>query len=216
MLELIDIPVTIAGVSRHNVMNAMQAASAALAIGLPQRAVVKGLTTFVTDPERNPGRANLFGLDGRVIVIDYAHNEAGMRGFTEMCNGLRKPGREIWLVICTAGDRTDQILHGFAYAAARGADHIAAAELLRYLRGRDRLDVIERLIAGARDGGATEVDAYADELAGCAGVRAFPARRRDRRDRARDAERGVRVAQGAGATRLTPARVRQLVRRAAS
>ena len=42
LLELIDIPVTIAGVSRHNVMNAMQAASAALAIGLPERAVVKG------------------------------------------------------------------------------------------------------------------------------------------------------------------------------
>ena len=217
LLELIDIPVTIAGVSRHNVMNAMQAASAALAIGLPERAVVKGLTTFVTDPERNPGRANLFGLDGRVIVIDYAHNEAGMRGLTEMCNGLRKPGREIWLVICTAGDRTDQILHGFAYAAARGADHVAAAELLRYLRGRDRLDVIERLIAGARDGGATEVDAYADELAGLRGVFG----RSQRGDVIGVTALGMRNEvfgwlEGAGATRLTPARVRQLVRRAAS
>src|SRR5207342_2989053 len=84
LVNLIDVPVTIAGVSRHNVMNAMQAASAALGIGLPERAVVKGLKTFVTDPERNPGRANLFALDGRVLVIDYAHNEAGMRGFTEM------------------------------------------------------------------------------------------------------------------------------------
>jgi cyanophycin synthetase len=215
LVDLIDVPVTIAGVSRHNVMNAMQAASAALAIGLSEHAVVKGLRTFVTDPERNPGRANLFALDGRVVVIDYAHNEAGMRGFTEMCNGLRKPGREVWLVICAAGDRTDQILHAFAYAAARGADHVTVAELLRYLRGRDRLDVIERLIEGARDGGADEVDAYADELAGLRGVLG----RSERGDVIGVTALGMRAEvfawlDEAGAKPLTPARVKQLVRRA--
>ena len=42
LLQLIDVPVTIAGISRHNVMNAMQAASAAIGIGLSERAVVKG------------------------------------------------------------------------------------------------------------------------------------------------------------------------------
>jgi cyanophycin synthetase len=215
LVELVDVPVTIAGVSRHNVMNAMQAASAALAIGLPERAVVKGLKTFVTDPERNPGRANLFELGGRVVVVDYAHNEAGMRGFTEMCNCLRKPGREIWLVICAAGDRTDRILHGFGYAAARGADHVAVAELLRYLRGRDRLDVIERLMAGVRDGGADEVDAYADELAGLRAV----VGRSERGDVIAVTALGMRAEvfawlDEAGARRLTPARVKQLVRRA--
>jgi cyanophycin synthetase len=217
LVELVDVPVTIAGISRHNVMNAMQAASAALGVGVPERAVVKGLTTFVTDPERNPGRANLFALDGRVVVIDYAHNEAGMRGFTEMCRGLRKAGQEVWLVMCAAGDRTDQILHRFAYAAARGADHVAVAELQRYLRGRDRLDLIERLIAGARDGGANEVDAYADELAG---LRALVGRS-ERGDVIGVTALGMRSEvfawlDEAGAKRLTPARVRQLVRRAAS
>ena len=215
LVELVDVPVTIAGISGHNLMNAMQAASAALAIGLPERAVVKGLKTFVTDPERNPGRANLFELDGRIVMVDYAHNEAGMRGFTEMCDGLRKPGREIWLVICAAGDRTDQILHDFAYAAARGADHVTVAELLRYLRGRDRLDVIERLMAGARDGGADEVDAYADELAGLRAVLG----RSERGDVIAVTALGMRAEvfawlDEAGAKRLTPARVKQLVRRA--
>ena len=217
IVELIDVPVTIAGISRHNVMNAMQAASAAIGIGLPERAVVRGLTTFVTDPERNPGRANLFSLDGRVLVIDYAHNQAGMQGLTEMCEGLRRPGGEIWLVICTAGDRTDRILHDFAYAAARGADHVAVAELLRYLRGRDRVDVLERLLAGARDGGADQVDAYADELAGLRAV----LRRSERGDVIGVTALGMRAEvfawlEGAGAKRMTPARVKQLVRRASS
>ena len=215
LVELIDVPVTIAGVSRHNVMNAMQAASAALAIGLPERAVVKGLKTFVTDPERNPGRANLFELDGRVVVVDYAHNEAGMLGFAEICDGLRRAGAEIWLVICAAGDRTDQILHDFGYRAARGSDHLAIAELLRYLRGRERQSTIDRLIAGAKDGGAVEVDVYAHELAGLQGVLA----RSGRGDVIGVTALGMRTEvfgwlEGAGARRLTPARVKQLVRRA--
>ena len=215
LVELIDVPVTIAGVSRHNVMNAMQAASAALAIGLPERAVVKGLKTFVTDPERNPGRANLFELDGRVVVVDYAHNEAGMLGFAEICDGLRRAGAEIWLVICAAGDRTDQILHDFGYRAARGSDHLAIAELLRYLRGRERQSTIERLVAGAKDGGAVELDVYADELAGLRGVLA----RSKRGDVIGVTALGMRTEvfgwlEGAGARRLTPARVKQLARRA--
>jgi cyanophycin synthetase len=217
LVELVEVPVTIAGISRHNVMNAMQAASAALGVGLPEDAVVKGLKTFVTDPERNPGRANLFELDGRIVMVDYAHNQAGMRGLTEICRGLRATGREIWLVICTAGDRTDQILHDFAYAAARGADHIAIAELLRYLRGRDRLDVIERLVAGAKDGGATEVDVYADELAGLRAVFG----RSQRRDLIGVTALGMRAEvfgwlEEAGALKLTPSRVKVAVRRAAA
>jgi len=132
-----------------------------------------------------------------------------------MCDGLRKPGREVWLVICTAGDRTDRILHDFAYAAARGANHVAVAELLRYLRGRDRLDVLERLLAGARDGGATEVDAYADELAGLRGVFG----RSKRGDVIGVTALGMRAEvfgwlEEVGATRMTPARVKQRVRRA--
>jgi cyanophycin synthetase len=213
IVPLVDVPVTIAGISSHNVSNAMQAAAAALGAGLPERAVVRGLRTFVLDPERNPGRANLFIIDGRIVVIDYAHNEAGMVGLIELCHGLRRAGREVWLAICTAGDRTDKILHDFAYRAARGADHIAVAELLPYLRGRDRADVVDRLAAGARDGGAEEIDVFPDELAAL-------------KHMLRSSRRGDVVAvtalamrfeifawlEDAGATRPTPARIRAIVR----
>ena len=213
IVPLVDVPVTIAGISSHNVSNAMQAAAAALGAGLPERAVVRGLRTFILDPERNPGRANLFIIDGRIVLIDYAHNEAGMIGLIELCHGLRRAGREVWLAICTAGDRTDKILHDFAYRAARGADHIAVAELLPYLRGRDRADVVDRLAAGARDGGAEEIDVFPDELAAL-------------KHMLRSSHRGDVVAvtalamrfeifawlEEAGATRPTPARIRAIVR----
>jgi len=215
LISLLDVPVTIAGISSHNVMNAMQAASAALAVGLPDAAVARGLRTFVTDAERNPGRANLYELDGRVIVVDYAHNPAGMAGLTETCGGFRRTGREVWLAICTAGDRTDAILHGFAYTAARGADHVAIAELRRYLRGREPMDVVERLSAGARDGGSTEIDVYADELSALRGMLA----RSRRGDVLGVTALGMRPEIFAWlaeveARPLTPARVRALASRA--
>jgi cyanophycin synthetase len=164
LVRLEDVPVTIAGLSSHNIQNAMAAAAAALAIGLPERAVARGLRSFVLDPERNPGRANLFSLDDRVVVVDYAHNEAGMMGLTEICQGLCARDREVWMAICAAGDRRDDIIHAFAYRAARGSDHIAVAELPRYIRGRDPRELVERLRAGAIDGGAAEVPVFPDEI----------------------------------------------------
>ncbi len=212
LVPLADVPVTIAGISSSNTMNAMQAASAALGIGLGERAVVRGLKSFVMDAERNPGRANLFTIDGRVVVIDYAHNEAGMMGLTELADGLRKAGREIWLAICAAGDRTEQILHDFGYRAARGTDHVVVAELLRYLRGRDRDEVIEGLRAGALDGGAEDVDVYADELSA---LRAMLTRSK-RGDVIAVTALGMRPEifrwlEENGARRPTPADVRRLV-----
>lgn len=164
LLPVEDIPLTLAGVSTEHTQNAMAVASAALGIGLPEQAVVEGLAEFVLDPETNPGRANLFELDGRIVVADYAHNEAGLVGLVEICRGLRPPGGKIWLGFCTAGDRSNEILHAMGYTAARGADHVAIGELLHYLRGRDRSDLVERLRAGAVDGGATEVPVFIDEM----------------------------------------------------
>jgi cyanophycin synthetase len=170
LIELDRVPVTLAGLSRVYTQNALAAAAAGLAVGLPARVVAKGLRTFVLDPQKNPGRTNLFSLDRRLLVLDYAHNEAGMDGLVEILQGLRPPGREIWLAIGTAGDRTDEILQGFAVRAALGADHLAIAELKKYLRGRPREDVIAQLRRGAARAGQHEVPVYVDELRALRGM----------------------------------------------
>jgi cyanophycin synthetase len=176
--------------------------------------VVHGLETFVLDPETNPGRANLFELDGKVVIADYAHNEAGLAGLIEISRGLRSPRGEIWLAFATAGDRTDQILHDMGYRAARGADHLAIAELIHYLRGRDRQDHVDRLRAGASDGGATDVPVFTDEFHALEWML--------ERSKAGDVVAVTALIQRQeifdlmkerGAERIGPRRVRQLVRR---
>ena len=164
VVAVVDVPVTIAGMSSIFTANALAAASAALAVGLPAAAVARGLRTFVPDQERNPGRANLFTLEGRTIVIDYAHNEAGMLGLTEILGGLRPRGAEVWLAICTAGDRTDEIMHGFGFRAAVGADHLGIADLRHYTRGRSAQQVYDRLAAAAATAGVEDPTRYRGEL----------------------------------------------------
>ena len=164
LLRVEDIPVALAGISSPYLRNAMAAAAAALGAGIPEEAVAEGLRSFVLDPDSNPGRANLFELDGRVIVIDYAHNEDGMRGLVEICQGLRPGAARIFLAFGTAGDRTNAILHRLAYTAARGVDRPAIAELHRYLRGRDPKDLVERLQAGLEDGGKAKAPVFPNEV----------------------------------------------------
>ena len=115
---------------------------------------MQGLRSFVQESTTNPGRANVFTLDERVVVVDYAHNEAGMVGLTEILAGLRsRSGRDLARLL-RGGDRQDDILHALGYRAARGADHVVVAELPGYLRGRDPDDIVARLRAGAEDAGA--------------------------------------------------------------
>jgi cyanophycin synthetase len=164
LLPLEDVPVALFGISSPYLRNALAAAAAALGAGVPEQAVVEGLRSFVPDPESNPGRANVFELEGRVVVVDYAHNEDGMRGLVEICHGLRPGDARIFLAFGTAGDRTNVILHRLAYTAARGADRLAIAELHRYLRGRDPQDLVEQMQAGLKDGGKLEAPVFPNEI----------------------------------------------------
>ncbi|MEA2581033.1 MAG: cyanophycin synthetase [Actinomycetota bacterium] len=214
LVDVEDVPMTLAGLSRVNIANAMAAGAAALGAGIEPRAVIRGLKTFVLDPERNPGRANLFRLDGLVIVIDYAHNTAGMISLMEVLRGLCRVGHDVWLAIGAAGDRTDAILHSFALQAALGSDHLGIAGLDRYLRGRTGQDVIDRLREGAAQAGVIDVPAYPDELEALRSM-LTSARPHDVVGITALAKRAeiFEWLDASGASRMTPATVRRLVRR---
>ena len=62
LVPVVDVPVTLSGLSEHNIANALAAAAAALGLGLPREAVVEGLRTFAPDPLHNPGRMNVYSV----------------------------------------------------------------------------------------------------------------------------------------------------------
>jgi cyanophycin synthetase len=167
LVELTDVPMTLAGLSRFNVENTLAAASAALAAGIPRKKVVEGLESFRPDPEHNPGRMNIFSVpvvDGDVsVVIDLAHNEAGLEALLEIMAGIRAPGARLLLGLGAVGDRTDDLIVRLGEIGAMGADVVAIGHKERYLRGRT-VDELEGLLRdGAERVGVTDVAAYPTE-----------------------------------------------------
>ena len=165
LIPVVDVPVTLSGLSSPNTSNALAAAAAALAVGLPRDAVIEGLRTFRHDPELNPGRMNIWVRGEQVVIVDLAHNEESLRALLEVAHGLRSEGGALWTVLGTAGDRTDDLLRLLGEMAAIGSDRVVIAEKEYYLRGRDRMEMIELLRSGAADAGVTDVPAYPTELA---------------------------------------------------
>ncbi len=163
LLEAAELPVTVGGLSRHNIANALAAAAACDALGLTTRQIKAGLRTFGVDRSANPGRLNLYERDGVFAIVDFAHNEAGLAGLLDVARAVA--GRhKVRLAYGTAGDRTDEILHRLGVLAAV-ADDLVICEKRHYLRGRNLEEMNQILRAGARAGGfAGEIEALPTEL----------------------------------------------------
>ena len=169
IVEVRRVPLTIGGLARHNVANALAAAGGARGVGATIDEVRDGLVDFAPDPTRSPGRLNLFRLGAKVVIVDFAHNEAGLAAILDVAEGIAAgaAGRAapITAIIGTAGDRPDDTLRGIGRIAASRAQRVAIKQTLRYLRGRTPESVVGELLAGVTAGGipAADVPIYPDE-----------------------------------------------------
>ena len=171
IVDVRRVPITIGGLARHNVANALAAAGGARGMGATLAQVRDGLTDFAPSSDRSPGRLNLFRLGSRVVIVDFAHNEAGIDAVMDVAEGIAAGGAgrtaPITVIIGTAGDRPDDTLRGIGKIAARRAQRVAIKETLKYLRGRSAGAVVGELLAGVKSGGkgAAEVPVYRSETA---------------------------------------------------
>ena len=87
IFPLESIPMTHNGRARHMVENAMAAIGATLGAGLTVAQIREGLRTFKNDPVQNPGRLNVYKCNGVTVVLDFAHNEAGLKYLVDFGKG---------------------------------------------------------------------------------------------------------------------------------
>jgi cyanophycin synthetase len=175
------LPATFEGRARMMVQNAMAAAAAAHAAGAHLHDIRQGLRSFTTSIYQAPGRLNVFDLDGVKVVIDYAHNPAGLETLGEFIEKLthdapsgghpaRSSGRANLrvAVVATAGDRRDEDMRQLGRVAARFFDDVIIRED-RHARGRPpgqtaqliEEGVLEAISQGARAG---NVEVVLDEM----------------------------------------------------
>jgi cyanophycin synthetase len=175
IVEVVRVPITLGGLARHNVANALAAAGAARGLGVTLAQLRDGLMDFEPSSERSPGRLNLFRLGGRVVIVDFAHNEAGVSAILDVAEGIAggAAGRAapVTAIIGTAGDRPDDTLRGIGKIAAKRAQRVAIKETTKYLRGRSRQSVVGEIMAGIASTGrpTSDVTVYETETAALRG-----------------------------------------------
>jgi cyanophycin synthetase len=171
IVAVADVPITLGGLARHNVANALAAAGGARGMGATIEQVAHGLRDFRPSVERSPGRLNIFRVGSRIVIVDFAHNEAGLSAVLDVAEGIAggAAGRAapVTAIIGTAGDRPDDTLRGIGRIAGSRAQRVAIKETPHYLRGRTPESVVGELLAGVTSAGvaAQDVPIYPSETA---------------------------------------------------
>ncbi|MCH7502903.1 MAG: Mur ligase [Proteobacteria bacterium] len=171
MQELIcrshEIAITLDGAARHNIANALAAAALSWCLGAPLADIRVGLTSVTQDD--NPGRCNVYEIDGCKVLVDFAHNPHAMHALFDMARAL--PAKRRVLCFGQAGDRPDDLVRKMTRDAwAIGLDRVIVSELAIYHRGREAgeiYDVIrdELMRAGATADSIEHHDQELDSLA---------------------------------------------------
>lgn len=175
LISLVDVPMTLSGLSEHNIANALAGAAAGLGAGLPREAVVEGLRTFTPDHRLNPGRMNIYSVilpqgGMATVVLDMAHNEAGLDALLRVGRGLVRPGSQLQLGLGTGGDRTDEILVRMGEMAGLGADRVQIEHKEHYLRGRSMEELESFLREGLSHVSVLPTASWPDEFSALTGL----------------------------------------------
>ena len=131
--KAINIPLTYGGRAEFMIQNVLAATLACFVHGVSLEDIRSGLTTFNAGMAQTPGRLNFVEIGDVTVLMDYAHNPAGMIGLTNFIKKL--PNKYRTVVINGTGDRRDDDIREFAKIAADNFDRIVI-RTGNYLRGR--------------------------------------------------------------------------------
>jgi len=142
-----NIPLTYGGKAKFMIQNILPAIIAANVQGISIEDMKAALETFIPSASQTPGRLNLFEFNDFSILLDYAHNPAGMRALQNFTNELEatvKVG-----IIAGIGDRRVEDNNEMGSIAAEMFDEIIIRQDKR-LRGKTEQELIKMLDDGIK------------------------------------------------------------------
>ena len=143
--KVANIPLTYGGRAEFMIQNVLAATLACFVHGVSLEDLRVGLTTFNAGTAQTPGRLNFVEVGDATVLMDYAHNPAGLRGLTTFINKL--PNKYRTVVLNGTGDRRDDDIREFAKIAADNFDRIVI-RAGHYLRGRSEEEMFNLLQEG--------------------------------------------------------------------
>ena len=146
VMKVAEIPITYGGRATHNIMNTLPAILATYLYRNIRVGDIKiALQTFVPSPTLTPGRLNLFIFKHFKFLVDFAHNQAGLKllgDFVSKMEGSPKVG-----IISGTGDRRDEDIRDLGKISAQYFDEIIIRQD-KHLRGRTAEEIVQLLIEG--------------------------------------------------------------------
>ena len=142
-----DIPLTYGGKATFMIQNVLPAILAANIQGISIEDMKAALESFIPSATQTPGRLNLFKFENFTILLDYAHNPAGMRAlqkFVENLEATVKVG-----IIAGIGDRRVEDNNEMGSIAAEMFDEVIIRQDKR-LRGKSEEELIKMLNDGIK------------------------------------------------------------------
>ncbi len=115
--------------------------------------------------DENPGRGNVFDVQGFKVIIDFAHNPQAIDALLDTASALQ--GKRKVLCFAQAGDRPDDLIRELARNAwQKGLDRVIVSELAHYYRGREPGEVFGLIHDELLSCGATEdqIEHNAEEI----------------------------------------------------
>ena len=143
--KAVNVPLTFDGTAEFMIQNVLAAALAGYLRGFSIEDIKVAIESFIPSPAQTPGRLNLFQFKDYQILLDYAHNEAGLRGLKGMVDRIEatiKIG-----VIAGIGDRRPEDNQAIGRVAAEMFDEIIIRQD-KNLRGRTEAELIDMLKQG--------------------------------------------------------------------
>jgi cyanophycin synthetase len=143
--KAVNIPLTFGGKAKFMIQNVLPAILTGYIRGFKLDDIKMAITTFIPSPSQTPGRLNMFRFKNFKVLVDYAHNPAGMRALGEFIKNVdatKKVG-----IIAGIGDRRDGDNREMGGIAAEMFDEVIIRQD-KNLRGQTE----ERLISLLREG----------------------------------------------------------------
>lgn len=141
------IPLTYGGKATFMIQNILPAVIAGNVKGFGIEDMKAALETFIPSATQTPGRLNLFKFNNFNILLDYAHNPAGMRALKKFCDHLDATVRVG--IIAGIGDRREEDNNEMGSIAAEMFDEIIIRQD-KNLRGRTEEELIKTLNDGIK------------------------------------------------------------------
>ncbi len=145
--KVINIPLTYGGRAAFMIQNVLAATLAAYLQNISIEDLRVGLTTFVPSVAQTPGRLNLIEMGDFTVLIDFAHNPAGMEALQRFITKF--PNKTKTGVIGGTGDRRDDDLRLYGRIAAQMFTNVIVRED-DDLRGRPAGDATRLVVEGLR------------------------------------------------------------------